>query len=57
MAYPKRVQCSPLRREEHVADVVDVDVRADGQVIYSVLVEGHRYGVLAADAVDVDESR
>ena len=38
-------------------DLVDVDVRADGQVIYSVLVEGHRYGVLAADAVPIDESR
>lgn len=53
MSLPERVRCSPLHREERVVDVVDVDVRADGQVIYSVDVEGHRFAVDAADATPV----
>jgi len=55
MTYPQRVRCSPLRREERVADVVDVTLRADGQLIYSVEIAGHRFGVDAADAVPVEE--
>lgn len=51
MTHPKRVRCSPLGREERVADVVDVAVRANGDVIYSVEVSGHRFGV-DADAVE-----
>lgn len=54
MIHPHRVRCSPLGRRERVADVVDVDIRADGTVIYSVEIAGHRFGVDADDAVPVD---
>lgn len=54
MTYPQRVRCSPLHREERVADVVDVTMRADGQVIYSVEIAGHRFGVDAADVEPID---
>jgi len=54
MTYPpERVRCSPLGRRQRVTPVVDVDVRADGQVIYSVLVKGYRFAVDADDAVSV----
>ncbi len=55
MPYPQRVRCSPLGREERIADVVDVELRATRELIYSVEVNGHRYGVLADDAEPVDE--
>jgi len=55
MIHPRRVRCSPLGRQERVADVVDVDVRSDGEVIYSVEIAGHRFGVAADDAVPIDE--
>lgn len=55
MTYPRRVRCSPLRREERVADVVDVEMRPNRQLIYSVEVDGHRFAVDAADTVPVDE--
>jgi len=54
MPYPHRVRCSPLQREERVADVVDVDTRADGTVIYSVEIAGHRFGVDADDVEPID---
>ena len=53
MPLPQRVRCSPLRRRERVADVVGVDVRPSGQLIYSVEVDGHRYRVDANDTEPV----
>ena len=55
MTTPRRVRCSPLGREERVATVVDVTLRPTRELIYSVEVDGHRYGVDAADVEPVDE--
>ncbi len=55
MPYPQRVRCSPLGREERVAEVVDVTLRPTRELIYSVEIDGHRYGVDAADVEPVDE--
>ncbi len=46
---PQRVRCSPLHREERVADVVDTILRADGELLYRVDIDGHRYRVLASE--------
>jgi len=50
---PRRVRCAPLQREERVADVVDTIVRADGELLYRIDVDGHCYRVAAADATPV----
>jgi len=55
MSIPDRVRCAPLRREERIAKVVDVTLRPTRELIYSVEVNGHRYGVDAADVEPVDE--
>jgi len=55
MTIPDRVRCAPLHREERIADVVDVTLRPDRQLIYTVEVGGHRFGVDAADVVPVEE--
>lgn len=55
MTHPRRVRCSPLGREERVATVVDVTLRPTRELIYSVEINGHRYGVDAADTEPVDE--
>lgn len=55
MTHPRRVRCSPLHREERVAEVADVELRPNRQLIYSVLVDGHRFAVDAADTMPVDE--
>ncbi|WP_154018398.1 hypothetical protein [Halolamina rubra] len=46
---PQRVRCSPLHREERIADVVDTILRADGELLYRVDIDGHHYRVLAAE--------
>ena len=53
---PRRVRCSPLRREERVATVVDETIVGDTRgprVLLTVEVEGHRYRVDANDTEPV----
>lgn len=56
MSQPERVRCAPLKREEHVATVVDEEIVGDTRgprILLTVDVEGHRYRVHREDVEPV----